>query len=802
MHGLLADLRFGTRMLLKRPGTTTLAVAALALGIGLTTTMFSIVNGAILRGLPFDESERILHIERRNPTQGNSTFEVSGHDFLDYRSRQQSFSDFVAFARNPAVVSGEGLNADRYRGVRMSAGTLRLLRVAPIKGRDFNEADEKQGAPAVMIISHRLWDTQFQQDPAAVGKVFRVNGIPTEIIGIMPPKFAFPVAEDLWQPLQLTLAPKRGEGQTFEVIGRLKPGLTKARASSDMAAVAAQLANQFPENKNITTEVKSYIEEFIGGDVIATLFTMLGAVFGVLLIACANVTNLQLARALERAREIAIRAAIGAERWRIVRQLLVEGLLLSAAGAAIGIFIAWTGVSLFNMGIADTNPPFWIDIRIDGTVLLFVTALAATAAMLSTLLPALRVTRAGTGDVLKDQGRGTTSLRTGLLSRVLVGFAVTLSCALLVVSGLMIKSVVEIGRVTYAFTPGPVLIARTTLEAERYATDGVLIDTSERLLAVLRTIPGVTGAAVASAEPGQGGSYYLTKEGDPFPPPDDGPGVRRIAATPSYFDVLKLGATRGRLLNEQDRAGAAPVTVVTQNFAEKYFPGQDPLGKRVRLGRNPAWPWWTIVGVVPTLFSADSGDAVRETAFVPLEQAPDRNLTFLLSAGHKPMAVAQMVRQAVRGFDQDLPLFQVDSYSAMLHRRSWPMRIFGSLFMSFGLSALVMAAAGLYGVLAFGVRLRTQEIGVRMALGADRRQVVRMIIRQGMIVVGVGVVIGLGLGALLGPAMSELFFNVDPMDPMVFGTTAVVLVATGLIASLVPARKAASVDPLVALRQD
>ena len=616
MHGLLADLRFGARMLLKRPGTTTLAIAALALGIGLTTTMFSIVNGAILRGLPFDESERILHIERRNPTQGNSTFEVSGHDFVDYRARQQTFSDFAAFARTPVVVSGQGMNADRYRGVRMSATTLRLLRIAPIRGRDFNETDEKPGAPAVMIISHRVWETQFQQDPAAVGRVFRVNGIPTEIIGIMPPKFAFPVAEDVWQPLQLTLAPKRGEGQTFEVIGRLKPGVSKAQASNDMAGIAAQLANQNPENKNITTEVKSYIEEFIGGEVIATLFTMLGAVFGVLLIACANVTNLQLARALERAREIAIRAAIGAERWRIVRQLLVEGLLLSAVGAAVGVFIAWTGVSLFNMGIADTNPPFWIDIRIDGTVLMFVTALAATAAILSTLLPAMRVTRAGTGDVLKDQGRGTTSLRTGLLSRVLVGFAVTLSCALLLVSGLMIRSVVEIGRVTYAFVPGPVLIARTILEQEKYATDGVLIDTTERLLAILRTIPGVTAASVANAEPGQGGSFYLTKEGAPFPPPDDGPLVRRIAATPSYFDVLKLGATRGRLLNDQDRAGTAPVVVITKNFADKYFPGQDPLGKRVRLGRNPAWPWWTIVGVTPTLFSADSGDAVRETAFV------------------------------------------------------------------------------------------------------------------------------------------------------------------------------------------
>ena len=787
---------------MKRPGTTTLAIAALALGIGLTTTMFSIVNGAILRGLPFEESERIVHIERMNPTQGNATFEVTGHDFVEYRDRQQSFSDFAAFARSLVTVSGQGLNADRYRGVRMSASTLKLLHVAPLRGRDFNAADERPGAPAVMLIAHHIWETQFQSDPAAVGKVFRVNGVPTEIVGVMPPRFAFPVREEVWLPLQLTLPPKRGEGQTFEVIGRLKPGVSKSQASTDMQGIAAQLANQYPENKNITTEVKSYIEEFIGGDVIATLFTMLGAVFGVLLIACANVTNLQLARALERAREIAIRAAIGADRWRIVRQLLVEGLLLSAAGALLGLAIAWTGIRLFNMGIADTNPPFWINIRIDGSVLVFVTVLAASAAVLSTLLPAMRVTRGGAGDVLKDQGRGTTSLRTGLLSRVLVGFAVTLSCALLLVSGLMIKSVVQIGNVTYGFNPDPILIARTTLEQDRYPTDGVVIESADRLLASLRTVPGVTGAAAATAEPGQGGSFYLTKEGEPFPPPDDGPGVRRIAASPSYFEVLKMGATRGRLLNDRDRAGAMPVAVITQDFADRYFSGQDALGKRVRLGRNPAWPWWTIVGIVPTLLSADSGDALRETAFVPLEQAPDRNLTFLLAAGDNPMAVAQTVRQAVRGFDQDLPVFQVDSFAGMLHRRSWPFRVFGSLFMSFGVSALVMAAAGLYGVLAFGVRLRTQEIGVRMALGAERRQVVTMILRQGMIVVGVGIAVGLGLGAALGPAMSELLFNVEPTDPMVFGTTAALLIATGLVASVVPARKAASVDPLVALRQD
>jgi predicted permease len=802
MNGLFADLRFGARMLLKRPGTTALAIAALALGIGLTTTMFSIVNGAILRGLPFEESERILHIERMNPTQGNSTFEVSGHDFVDYRSRQQVFSDFAAFARTSVVVSGQGINADRLRGVRMTASTLKLLRIAPIRGRDFNESDERPGAAAVMIISHSVWENLFQRDPAAVGKVFRVNGIPTEVVGVMPPRFAFPVREDVWQPLQLTLAPRRGEGQTFEVIGRLKPDVTPARASADMAAVAAQLAGQYPENKNITTEVKSYIREFIGGDVIATLFTMLGAVFGVMLIACANVTNLQLARALERSREIAIRAAIGAERWRIVRQLVVEGLLLSVAGAVIGLLIAWTGVTLFNRAIVDTNPPFWIDIRLDLAVMTFVAALAVTGALLSSVLPAMKVTRVGTGDVLKDQGRGTTSLRSGVLSRVLVGVSVALSCALLLVSGLMIKSVVQMGRITHSYAIDDVLMARTSLDEARYTADPAIAEAANRLELALARIPGVRRAAVASVEPGNGGTYYLTKEGQTFERPEDQPAVRRIAASPAYFDVLHIKATTGRVLTDDDRAGGLPVAVVTQDFADKYFPRENPVGKRVRLGRNLQLPWWTIVGVVPTFDSAREGDAVTETAIVPMTQAPQRDLTMLLSAGATPLNAAPGLRAAVRAIDQDLPVANMDSLATFVHRRGWAFRVFGTLFMTFGAAALVMAAAGLYGVLAFGVRLRTQEIGVRMALGADRRQVIGMILRQGLRVVGIGLVIGLGIGALLGPAMSELFFNVQPTDPTVFGTTAAVLLATGLVASLVPARKAASVDPLVALRQD
>ncbi|HXT71853.1 MAG TPA: ABC transporter permease [Vicinamibacterales bacterium] len=801
MSGLLFDFRFGVRMLLKRRGTSVLAAVALALGIGLTTTMFSIVNGVILRGLPFEESNRLLHLGRENPARGNTdNFAVSPHDYVDWRARQTVFSDFAAFSQTQVIMSGGGLNADRYRGVHITASTLKLLRIAPVRGRAFNEQDEQVGAPPVVLISYRTWESEFRLAPSAIGTAVRVNGKPAEIIGVMPPKFGFPESQNLWLPLSIELPAKRGDGRSLEVVGRLKPGVSRSEATTAMKAVAAQLEAEHVENKGISAQLKPFLEEYIDRDVISTLFTMLGAVFGVLLIACANVTNLQLARALERAREIAIRSAIGAERWRIVRQLVVEGLLLAFAGAVAGVLIAYAGVTYFNAGIGDTNPPFWIDIRIDLKVLGFVMILTVASALLSTVLPALRVTRGGASDVLKEQGRGSTSLRAGLVSRVLVGFAVTLSCALLLVSGLMIKSVIEIGRVKYGFKADDVLMARTTLDETRFQGDSVLIDAADRLAQKLGAIGGVRRAAIGTNEPLNGGAFYLTKEGQVFPPPDSGPTVRRIAAMPAYFDVVGITATRGRLLLDSDKAGTTPVVLITQDVADRHFTNTDPIGQRVRLGRNPAWPWWTIVGVVPTLASSN-GDAVTQTAFVPFEQAPSRELTMLLSAGENPLAAAPALREVVRSIDQDLPVFAIEPFGGMLHRRSWPFRLFGSLFMAFGLSALTMAAAGLYGVLAYGVRLRTQEIGVRMALGADRNHVVRMILRQGLIVVGIGLVIGLGIGFLLGPMMSELFFNVKPTDPLVFGLTTAVLLTTGVIASVVPALRAASVDPLEALRQ-
>jgi predicted permease len=365
----------------------------------------------------------------------------------------------------------------------------------------------------------------------------------------------------------------------------------------------------------------------------------------------------------------------------------------------------------------------------------------------------------------------------------------------------MIRSVVEVGSVTFAHATDDVLLARTVLQADEYPDEASWRQTVDRLMERLRGVPGIRQASVASNEPGAGGLYYLTKDGQTFERPEDQPTVRRISATPEYFAALRLGATTGRVLGATDIAGTQPVTVITQDMADRYFPGENPLGQRIRLGRNPDWPWWTIVGVVPRLASASGTDSTTDTAFVPYAQAPTSALVILVAAD-EPLTVAPLIREVARAVDQDLPLFDVNNFATMLARRSWPFRVFGTLFMAFGGAALLMAAVGLYGVLSFGVKLRTQEIGVRIALGAGRRQVIGMIVRQGMLVVCIGLAIGLVLGVLAGPLMAALFFNVTATDPLVFGVTTTLLLATGLVASIVPARRAASVDPLVALRDE
>lgn len=807
MDQLRTDIRFGLRMLAKRPGTTTLAVVALALGIGLTTIMFSIVNGAFLRGLPFDGADRIAYVGTTQPDRNQGRpVSVKIDDMLTFQGFQTAFSELGGYTGMGIDLSADGILPARYDGAKVTPNAWHILRVRPAAGRDFRPEDAIGGAPAVAIISDIVWKNQFNRASSAIGQSIRINGNATTIIGVMPPGFGFPQTHDVWMPLALRPAATRAESDRVEMFGRLADGASFALASTQARALADRVKQVDPNVTNLSGAAVPFVRRYLGKEVIMTLSTMLGAVFGVLLIACVNVMNLQLARAADRVREVGIRLAMGASRVRLVRQLLIEGLLLSLAGTIVGLGIAEAGVRLFMAGIADTQPPFWIIVNLDTTVLLFATGLTVVAALASSLVPALRVTRQDLHAVLKDSGRANTSLSMGRFTRVLVGAEIMLSFVLLVVSGLMIKSVVLANRLEFPFRTDR-FQARVELTDRDYRDDAAVQQALERIDTALNHTPGVARAAITTAFPDRAAGFKILIDGEAKPATaEDMRESRRIGVTPEYFEVMGVSLKRGRLLEARDRVDQEKVSVVTEEFATRFFPESDPIGHRfqLQLKENEDNPWWTIVGVVSSLaISGRGGLDDAPIVLVPMTQLKSRDVLMLAApSGADPRVLETPVRTMIRDFNPDLPLFDVDTVQGVYAAQTWPFRVFGSLFMSFGLSALLMAAAGLYGVMAFSVQRRTQEIGVRMALGANRGAILRLIMRQGGVIVGLGIAIGAGLGGLLGGQMQQLLFNVEPWDPMVFAVTIAVLGTAGLLASFIPARRAASTDPLAALRSE
>jgi putative ABC transport system permease protein len=801
------------RALLKRPGTSALAVVALALGIGLTTTMFSIIDGVFLRGLPFERADRILYVGSISTKQAGTSrpgaFTVN--DYRDISAQQRSFEELAASARaggaRSDLIGPDGVPM-RYDSVRLTPNALRVLRVNPIVGRGFDEVDARPGAARVVLIAESVWRAQFQADPQIAGRAIRLNGEPATIVGVMPSHFGFPQTEKVWMPLAIEAGTPRSapSPQRVEAFGRLRNGVSVREAGAELAGIAASLANQFPENKDLGATAGPFVERYIPRRTTVTFTAMLAAVFGVLLIACVNVANLQLSRSAERTREVAIRLALGASRGRIVRQLLVEGMVLAAAGAMLGVVIARVGTTAVGAGITDPEKPFWITFQIDVRVLLFATALTAFAAIASSLLPALRVTRARPGDVLKDEGRASTSLRVGRASRVLVVAQIALSFALLIASGLTIKSIAKTTMTSFPFRTD-LLVARLNFDRMAYPDDAVIRNTLDRIRERVAAASGVSAVTFATDVPGSG-MGPIEIEGQPVTSTDQfaEPRAETLYVGHEYFTVMRLSVSRGRPLGPADRNGTDLVAVVSEDFVTRYFPGQDPIGRRVRFGRNPKTPppWRTIVGVVPALGNlSNNSRAHNATALVPLDQSPQRSVDVVVASPGDPMAAAYAVRQAVAGVDDlKIAVERVNTVKGRYDERVWGYRVFGGLFSAFGVAALLLASAGLYGVMAFAVRRRTAEIGIRMALGADGGRILGMVLRQGAMMVLIGIVIGAGLGYVLSLQLTQLLFNVRPWDTVVFMTALAVLAGSGFLASFVPARRAAAVDPLVALRQE
>ena len=807
MSNLTNDLRFGARLVRKSPAMSFIAILALTLGIGLTATMFSIVYGALIRGLPFDESERLVHVEGNNLERDQPSLEVSVHDYMDWRAQQRSFEALGAFYMGTINVTGPE-KPERYSGAFITPNSFRLLRVQPLMGRLLQDSDDELGAPPVILLGHRVWQELFASDPDIVGKSIRAMGETRTVVGVMAEDFKFPVVQDVWVPLKPDpLKNPRGEGQTLEVFGRLKPGVSIDQAMVEFTAIAKRLAVEHPKtNKGVGVVMKPYVEEYLGDEPRTLLFTMLGAVFLVLLVACANVANLLLSRAAQRSREVAIRTALGASRWRVVVQFLSESFVLAAIGAVLGTLLAWLGVRAFNAAIAGTDPPFWIDIKLDLPVLAFTVLVTLVASIVAGVLPALAAARANVNDILKDESRGASSFRIGRLSRALVVFEIALSCGLLVAAGLTIKSVVKLRTVDFGFPTENVLTARVGLPENEYPDSASQAQFWEQLLPRVRQIPGVAAATIATSAPGLG-SYGVSMavEGVEYKDEDSYPSVNYVVTAPGYFETYQKQILEGRALSEQDRYGTLPVALVNESFVKKFFAGQSPIGRRIRFGGDDQdEPWLSIVGVVPDMHLAGFDDDDEEAGFyVPVSQRGQRFMTVMLrSSSPDATALTPQIRAAVSGVDPDLPIYFVNTVQAAFDDEAWFFRVFGTMFMIFGFVALFLAGIGLYGVMSSSVAQRTREVGVRMALGAQPAHVLRLVFRQGMIQLAIGLLLGLGLAAGVSRLLTVILFDVNPRDPLVFGAIVAVLSAATALACFVPARRATRVDPVVALRYE
>jgi len=807
MSHLFRDFRYGLRMLSKTPGQTVAAVVALGLGIGLTAAMFSIVYGIVLRGLPLPDSDRLIHLENQNLSREQKSLEVGLHDFLDWRAQQTSFVGLAAFEPTTFTLSGNAsgnARPERTDGAFITANLFDLIGAKPARGRSFLPGEDLPGAARVTILSWQVWKERYGADPQILGRTVRVNAEPATVVGIMPEKFEFPFNQKVWSPLPLDpTKAKRGEGDTYEVVGRLKPGVTLATASAEIKGISKRLAAQYPDtNAGVDAVVKPLMQEFIPKEIASLFFLMLAGVFCVLLIACLNVANLMLARASTRTRELAIRSALGAGRRRVLVQILAESFMIAVLGAGLGLGLAYLGVAGFNRAIVPTDPPYWLHIELDGLSVLFTVGLALIAGFASGLFPAFQASRADVNEVLKDEGRGSSSLRLGWFSRTIVVAEIAFSCLLLVMAGLMVKSVVQVRGADAQYNTKNLLTFRVPLFEAAYPTQAKRIQTYEQILDRLDGKPGVTAVAATTALPYSGtGTDSYAIEGRAYAKANDLPQARLQTVSPGFFAMFGARLLDGRDFTRLDREGAEPVAMVNASFAAKAFPGKSALGQRIRLGRGTEGAWRRIVAVVPDLGMNGFQKEDPQGIYLPLGQSQDdQRMSYVVRTQQNPLALTGMARAQVVAVDKDLPIYFVQTMEQSIEKSRFFYDLFSTLFAIFGAAALLLASVGIYAVVSFSVGQRTQEIGVRVALGAAPSRVMRLLLGQGARQLLVGLAFGLPISFFASKVLTQFLFEVQPTDPSVFSAVPVALGLVTLFACLLPAQRALKTDPMVAFR--
>ena len=803
---LFTDVRSGVRMLVKYPTLSVVAVLTLGLGIGLSTTVFCVVNGGLFKGLPFPDPDRVVAVVATNPAQDLHRQPLSVHDFAVWQARQTSFETIGAYGFAPVNLSTEAGRPERFSGGQLSVAAFEALGVQPIAGRGFRRGDDHPGAEPVILLGHDLWRERYGASPAIIGRTITANGIPRTVIGVMPEKFAFPIREALWMPLAVNpLATARGQGPNHQVIARLKRDVTLGQAKTQAATIASQLAADFPEtNRGIGADVTPYAEMILGREIYALLYTMLGAGIGVLLIACVNVSNLLVARASLRRREVAVRMALGAGRHRVVRQHLTEVLVLAAVGGVLGILLSIVGMRWFTQALTVNPPPFWITFELDHRVLLFVLALIVLASVFAGALPALHSARVSAGSALKDDSRSSTSARLGRFSSGLVIAELAVSCGLLIAAGLMIKSVVQLRNVEMPFAIEKVLTARVDLPRADYPDSAASIRFFEQLLPRLRAVPGVEAATLSDGLPAAGnGVIPVQIQGKAYPRDSESPLAREGIVTAGYFETFQTPVRSGREFTPADTSTSQPVAIINESFARTHFPGVDPIGRQFkRIRPNAKEPWLTVVGVVPDLLMQGIGNnnASPVGYYMPIAQSDVANsVRMAVRTRSEPGSVASLVRSAVSSLDPNLAIYDVNSMRWVIDRQTWFYRVFGTFFMAFGICALFLAAAGLYGVMSFAVTQRTREMGVRSALGAQGVQLILLVMRKSIIQLVIGLFLGLALALVASGALQPVLYHVNPRDKTVFAAVVLTLAFASLIASFLPARRVTKIDPVLAL---
>jgi putative ABC transport system permease protein len=796
---MLQDIRFGLRMLLRNPGATALATIALALGIGGNTAVFSVVNAVLLRPLPVASPERLVWIWANSPSRNLPFAFTSYYNYAEWKAGMPSLESASAYT--PAWASLLiGNDPERVDIIRVNASFFHMLGITPFAGRDFLAADDQPGAPKVAILEYGLWERRFGSDRGVVGRAIKLDGENVTVAGVLPRGFAFPSkAADIYMPIASSTVRGDATAPSVGAYGRLKAGVPLARAQAEIDAVSRRLADAYPGMKGRGARLWP-VRDFAVREVRLSLLVLLGSVGLVLLIACANVANLLLVRASVRQREIALRTALGAGRWRILRQLLTESVLLSIAGGAAGIGLGYAGIQ-FLPSYSLARIPFLGQVSLDGSVLVFAVSASLLTGILFGLAPAISAFRTRVYETLKEgslaagESRGRNRFR-GALVVIEVAVALLLSIG----ASLMMRTLMRLQATSPGFEADGVLIASVSLPANKYPKADPRIAFYRATLDRLAAMPGVQAASMASLVPlgGPNTGTNLLIEGQPAPRPEETPIFWRRVIDPAYFRVMRIPLVRGREFNDQDVGAATPVAIINETMARRYWPGADPIGKRFGTQER----WLTVAGIVGDVkFTSLTKDADPEF-YVPYRQSAQSDMVLTVRTASDPLLLASALREAVHQTDAAQPVSKVTTMAQLLDYSVGTPRLAAALLTIFGAIALLLAAVGIYGVIAFSVARRTREIGVRIALGAGGRDVLRMVVGQAVVLAVVGVAVGIAGALALTSAIQGMLFGVTATDPLIYASVSLLLIVIAALAAYIPARRASRLSPSIALRYE